>query len=389
MASSKSYICSLNAVLMALYPVLDIYFFQSLPIGVGSILLLMSGFLSVFITKPKIVTKDAALWIISLIAISLFTYFLQVSETWFSSLLYWHNIIVTAYIVFIIITSGCRINIQVFFKACVIIGAIASIICVFQRFTLLTTGAFDMFYIPGLNLGEEVGEQVLTLKRPAAFFTEPAHLCIYIVPMFYYSLINYRIILTIVFAAGILASGSTTGFLLLGLLLFLFALSKGSKKRKVLYAILFIVAALVVIEYAPSVIQDNLDKFNETDASESIRLFGGALFWRFFSMTDVIFGIGLNQLENFAMSFSLLAKNYSGALIYTFTCYGLFGLGATIWFIVSLFKKADANYGSLIIFLGVFCTDQILFNRNLVFLLIFVECMRLLNIQQSAQEKKN
>ena len=388
MASSKSIICSINAIFMALFPILDIYPFQSLPIGIGSILLLMSGFLSMFLTKPNIITKDAVLWIISLIVISLFTYMVQGSETWFSSSLYWHNLIVTAYILFIIITSGCRIDIQVFFKTCVIVGAVASIICVYQRYTLLITGAFNMFYIPGLNLGEEVGEQVLTLKRPAAFFTEPAHLCIYIVPMFYYLLINNKIILTIVFAAGILASGSTTGFLLLGLLLFLFILSKGSKKRKVLYSILFVVTALVVIRYAPSVMQENVDKFNETDVSESIRLFGGVLIWRFFSMTDVIFGIGLNQLENFAMSHSLLLKNYSGALIYIFTCYGLLGIGATIWFIVSLLKKPNANYGGLIIFLGIFCTDQILFNRNLVFLLVFVELMRMWNAEQSLQKIK-
>lgn len=382
MASSKSFVFSINAVLMALFPLLDIYFFQDLPIGIGSILLLLTGVVSPFISQPNLRNKDATVWIIALIVVSLFTYFLQSSNSWFSSSLYWHNLIVTVYILFIIISSGSRINITLLLKTCIIIGVFASVICVYQRFSLLTTGAFEMFYIPGLNLGEVVGEQVLTLKRPAAFFTEPAHLCIYIVPLFYYTLNNNKILVAIILAAGILASGSTTGFLLLGFILFCFVLSKGSMKRKLIYILFFVLGAFVVVTYAPTVIEDNVDKFNETDASESIRLFGGVFFWRFFSATDVIFGIGLNQLENFAMSFSLYAKNYSGALIYAFTCYGLLGLSATIWFIVSLFRKPNANIISIIIFLGVFCTDQILFNRNLVFLLVFVECMRQLNVHQ-------
>lgn len=386
-AKSSSTIYSINAVLIALYPVLDIYYWGGLPIGIGSILLLLSGLLSIFITKPSISNKEVVVWMSIMIIVSFLTYLMQSNESWFSSSFHWHNLIVIAYILFIIISSGSRINIQQFLKFGVIIGIIASLICIYQRFRLITTGSFESFYLPGLSMGEDMETKVTTLTRPAAFFTEPAHLSLYVIPMFYYALLSNRPIAAIILAIGALASGSTTGFLLLGLLLLVFLFRKGSKKRKAIYTIFFIVAGLIIIRYAPSILQENVEKFNETDTSENIRLLGGALIWRFFSMTDVIFGIGLNQLENFAMSYSLLLKNYSGALIYTFTCYGLLGLGATIWFIISLFKKSYANIGSILIFLGVFCTDQILFNRNLVFLLIFVECMRRLNEQQSIKEK--
>lgn len=381
-SNRTSVIYTVNAALMALYPVLDIYNFGNLPIGVGSVLLLLSGLVSLLSTKPNLNNKKTTVWITSLIVISFFTYMMQGTEGWFSTSLFWHNLIVIIYILFIVVSSGSRIDIQKFFQVGVIIAVIASLICIYQRFMQLATGSFGTFYIPGLSLSEEMEAKVTTLTRPAAFFTEPAHFSIYVIPMLYYALKSNKPVIAIIIASGALASGSTTGFLLLGLLLVAFLFGRGSKKRKAIYTVLFAFAALLIIRYAPSVILDNVDKFNEADASENTRLLGGVIFWRFFSATDVIFGIGLNQLENFAMSFSLYAKNYSGALIYAFTCYGLLGLGATIWFIVSLFRKPNANIISIIIFLGVFCTDQILFNRNLVFLLVFVECMRQLNVHQ-------
>ena len=381
-SNRTSVIYTFNAALMALYPVLDIYNFGNLPIGVGSVLLLLSGLVSLLSTKPNLNNKQTTVWITSLIVISFFTYVMQSTEGWFSTSLFWHNLIVIIYILFIVISSGSRIDIQKFFQVGVIIAVIASVICIYQRFMQLATGSFETIYIPGLSLSEEMEAKVTTLTRPAAFFTEPAHFSIYVIPMLYYALMSNKPVIAIIIAAGALASGSTTGFLLLGLLLVAFLFGRGSQKRKAIYTVLFAFAALLIIRYAPSVILDNVDKFNEADASENTRLLGGVIFWRFFSATDVIFGIGLNQLENFAMSFSLYAKNYSGALIYTITCYGILGLGATIWFIVYLFKKPYANIISIIIFLGVFCTDQILFNRNLVFLLVFAECMRQLNVQQ-------
>ena len=378
---------TVNAWLMALYPVLDIYnSFGGMPIGIGSLLLILSGILSYIAAKPKISNKETIMWIIGMSVISLFTYFTHSSEHYFSEALYWHNLIVIAYVIFIFVTSGSRLDVNLFFKVGMIIGIVASIICIYQRAMLILTGSFDAFYIPGLELGEDMDAKVHRLTRPAAFFTEPAHLSLYVIPMLYYALKSNRPFIAMILAMGALASGSTTGFLLLGLILGVFLFEGGNQKRKMLYSILFVSAGLLLIRYAPSIIQDNVIKINETESDES-RLLGGILYWKYFDTFDVLFGIGLNQLSNYAMQFGIFTKNYSGALVYTFTCYGLLGIGVTVWYIVSLFRKPNSNIVSILIFLGVFCTDQILFNRNLVYLLIFTSCMQLVVVNRQNQVK--
>lgn len=371
---------TINAALLALYPVLDIYYFGDLPIGIGTVLLLFSGLFSLFASRPNIDNKLSITWIITLLLVSVFTLIMQNSESWYSTTLWWHNTIVTVLILFVFLSSGSRVGIRVFFRIGIIIAILASIICFYQRFTQLTIGSFDKFFIPGLRMDEAL--ELKTISRPSAFFTEPAHMCIYVIPMFYYAIVMKKPVIAVILAAGTLATGSTTGFLLLGLLLVMFMFSKTTKKRKFIYALVFLVFTFFIIKYAPNLIQENVDKFNETDTTENIRLLGGALVWRFFSFKDIVFGIGLNQLENFSQSYSLIMKNYSGALIYTFTCFGILGLISTVVFIIRLFKKQAASIGALVIFVGIFCTDQILFNRHLVYLLVFAEFMSILNIQQ-------
>lgn len=370
----------INAALLALYPVLDIYSFADLPIGIGSVLLIISGFVSFFMTRPTINNKATVNWIIALMAISVVTLFFQGGESWYSTTIWWHNTIVTAYILFIFFTSANRIDIHTFFNVGILVSLIATIICFYQRFTLTLTGSFDKFFIPGLSIDEQFVEA--TIPRPSAFFTEPAHMSICVIPMFYYTLTHKQPIIALILALGVLATGSTTGFLLLGILFVLFVFSNMGKKSKLLYVGSFLIAGFLVIKYAPNLLQENLDKINKTEASDDIRLLGGVLFWRFFSLKEVVLGIGLNQLENFAQSFSFLTKNYSGSLVYTFTSFGLLGVTVTAIYFSSLFRKKYNSIGAILIFSGVFCTDQILFNRHLVYLLVFVECMRLLNFRQ-------
>lgn len=379
MNKRKLIVCTINAVLLVLYPVLDIYLFWNLPIGIGSVLLIITGLISIFFVGPILDNKNTIYWILSLMGVSLLTLMVQMHEIWFSSELWWHNTVVTAYILFIIYSSGSRINIGVFFKFGLVFAVVASVVCIYQRLMLIFTGSFDLFYLQGLRMIKDVGR--ITLLRPSAFFTEPAHLCIFIVPMMHYAMLNKRLVSAIIIAIGTLASGSTTGFLLLGVLLTVFVFTNAKGKIKFFYVLAFFVAAFLVAKYFPTLFEDNIEKINETNMDSNIRLLGGALVWRFFEFKDYLFGIGLNQLESFAATYGYFTKNYSAAIIFVVTSFGLFGLAVTVYYIVSLFKKKQADYGSILIFLGIFFSDQILFNRHLVYLLVFAECMRLYIIQ--------
>lgn len=383
MSKRKLIVCTINAVLLVLYPVLDIYLFGNLPIGWGSVLLIITGLVSLFFVGPILDNKNTINWILSLMGVSLLTLAVQMQELWFSPELWWHNTVVIAYILFIIYSSGSRININVFFKFGLAFAVVASVVCIYQRLMLIFTGSFDFLYLQGLRMIKDVDR--VSLFRPSAFFTEPAHLCIFIVPMMYYAMLNKRLVSAIIIAIGTLASGSTTGFLLLVVLLTVFLFTNTKGKIKFVYVLAFLVAAFLVVKYFPTLFDENIDKINETNMDSNIRLLGGTLAWRFFELKDYIVGIGLNQLESFAATHGYFTKNYSAAIIFVVTSYGLVGLAATVYYIVSLFRKKQTDYGSILIFLGIMFSDQILFNRHLVYLLVFAECMRLYKIQHQQE----
>lgn len=77
---------------------------------------------------------------------------------------------------------SANIDINVLRKSLVIFGLVATFFCLLQTFQIYTKGYFDNFYIPGLKLLRE-NENILFRVRPYSFFSEPAHLAIYLLPI--------------------------------------------------------------------------------------------------------------------------------------------------------------------------------------------------------------
>ena len=94
-----------------------------------------------------------------------------------------------------------------------------------------------------------------------------------------------------------------------------------------------------------------------------------------------IFGVGFNQLAEFLRSNGVfllnewgveINANYANAIIYSFLSYGLLGFVFCIKYIYCTIKSNKSNLGFVCFALGILLSDQVLFNRNLLYLIVFL-----------------
>jgi len=91
-----------------------------------------------------------------------------------------------------------------------------------------------------------------------------------------------------------------------------------------------------------------------------------------FDITNWFFGLGLNNLSLFMESKGINdVPNYANVMIYSFISFGIIGGGIIYYYIIFLYKKIIKKYKLLwVTFLFILFTDQLLFNRSLIYLLI-------------------
>ena len=298
-----------------------------------------------------------------------------VNMTTFDFTLFFHNLYPLAIFMGGLILSA-NMDIDVLRKVLVFGGLVATLVCLIQTVQLYTKGYFDNFYIPGLHLTRE-NDNVLFRVRPYSFFSEPAHLAIYLLPIFYYSILNRKYVFASIFAIGILCSGSTTGLLLLGVL---YASSlKMSFKNIIVYAVLFFCVICVINYFSADILLNNIDKLEGTE-SDDIRLLGAIDYVKYFSFGNWMLGTGFNQVDNFLRHHGVInysgdtfvTGNYAPSILFVFICYGMIGEVVFLTYLKNLFLKNKRYIGFFIAFLGVLCSDQVFYNENLLYVWVLV-----------------
>lgn len=376
-----SNVSSLNAIYLATIPIIGIYLLPGgIPLNwVIMALLLIVNFISGDFANAFSKRNAEFKWFLAILFIGFLGFVLK-SGNYFSSSLYFNNhaTILTFFFSLIVFTSNC--NVRLFVKAIAIVGLLSALVAIFQRTQLLLTGSFYMdFFIPGLETTRDV--ESLVEYRVSSFFTEPAHLAIYLLPVSYILLQQGKITFFVITALGILFSGSTTGFLLLSTLILLF-LFKAKVKKIYLFLFVMLVGAsgMLIVTYFPDVLLDNVSKLQGTE-SDSIRLLGPLQHLFLFDGIQWIFGIGFNQLGEFLRSHHIylitewgaeVNANYANAILYMLISYGLIGFICTVRYFVKSIKKYRCDICFLVIILGILASDQVLFNHNLLYILCFM-----------------
>ncbi|WP_049858434.1 glycosyltransferase family 4 protein [Fibrobacter succinogenes] len=363
---------------IAILPILAVYKF--LPgVSLAFFLLWLCLFpLLFFSNEEKKFSWEEYVFLLNIVIISVFgaIVHLTIDNAWFDINLFFHNMfsIVLCVIPLCIVVN--LIDVKVFVKTVLFFGVVVSLVLIWQWVFLFLTGSFqnDVF-IPGLELNRRV--ETFVVYRPSSFFTEPAHFSIYVLPAFQIALLQKKYILTYLFALSILCSSSSTGFLMLGILLVYHLCKIGMSKWYLAIGVLFLIVLSIVICYFlfSDIFLVNMNKLSRiSKGSSDDRLFGPLAYLSAFNAWEHMFGITLNQLGNFSIVENAcgLSKNYANALIYMYISFGLFGVINFIFYIVRKWRSIKGPHVFFLIFFGIFCTDQILFNAHFFYLMCFI-----------------
>lgn len=373
---------NINALFLSLAPILSVYNFENgvLLYYYLIVALVIFNILSGNFFYALKVRRNEVQWygIISVIGIIGFCF--NSGSSYFNTSLFVNNYISLSlfFMALMLCVSDC--NLVLFKRTLVLFGVIAAVICVGQRVQLQLTGSFYKdFFIPGLEVKRDL--ESFSVNRVSAFFTEPAHLSIYLIPIYYILLRDGNLLLSTLLAVGVLFSGSTTGLILVFWLTFIYIMRITKKKIYVVYSMFGIVLLCMVIMYLfPSVLIDNIKKLTYTDIN-GVRMLGPLYYLESYDIDQWCFGIGLNQLSNYLQSHGLYVvndwgmeknANYANAVIYMLLSYGILGLCFFLRYLKNTIKCSNSDWGFIIYALGILLSDQVLFNMNLFYVLSFI-----------------
>lgn len=256
------------------------------------------------------------------------------------------------------------------YKACRFVGLIATAFLFYQVFAYHILDVVIKGNIPFLSY-IETGFQSIEYGRPTSFFYEPAHYCIYVAPIYAMAIIKKEYWIAIILFAGVVFSTSTTGIILLLVIPIIINIKKA---KSLLFVSIFTIIGIIFFIYLPELFNQYLSKLSLTNLMENIRILGTLSLFQYFSLVEWIFGVGINRLAEFLyMSGELYGRNYANSIIFLVFSFGIFGSLFWINLCVIMFRKISSSYRVMwYILMFVMVSDQILFNRNLLYLLIWV-----------------
>ncbi len=373
----------LNALYLATIPFLSIY---ALPNGLQLnwvlVVLLFVLNISVVLKKQVLkIRKNEIAWFVGIMVIGfLGAVYNNVSNSFFDITLFFHNLfaIVLFFIALIVFIGNS--NVYLLKKYLYIFGGIAASICIYQRVLFLITGSFPVdVFIPGLIVNRDL--ETFAVNRVSSFFTEPAHLAIYLLPIYYMSLYEKKYIITLLCGIGIISSGSSTGFILFFVLTIIYMQkSNAAKKYKFIFMLGGILAIALINIYFPDVLLDNIEKINNAD-SNSMRLLGPLEYIQYMDIGQIMIGVGYNQLSDFLRYNGVFVLNdfgeemngnYANAFIYSFLSYGIVGFFTCLIYFYRTIKINKSDLGFIVFSIGILLSDQVLFNRNLLYITYFL-----------------
>lgn len=334
-------------------------------------------------SKKNITSKDEfQLFKSVLLLTAVASFYMTMSDVrWFNGTLMFHNLwsIFGCFLPLIFVIS--RMNVRILVNTVYVLGTLAALIVIWQRLSFIFTGVFfnDLF-LPGFDLTREVDD--MSFSRPSAFFSEPAHFCAFLLPIFYLSLIAKRYFLSAIFTFSILCSGSTTGFVMFPILImyYLYGLKGRNRWLKLIVCFLIIWGGyMIILHYYPQIILENIDKIevmqSGDDDSYNERMLNTLEYVKYLNSIQLIVGITLNQLGGLLTSVGFVFEgrsgNYANAIIYMFISYGAIGLLMLLRYLYKKWKSTPEVKGFLLIFIGILCTDQILFGAHFLYLAVF------------------
>lgn len=372
----KKSIDFLYTIFVALAPALAVYNFVA-GTSLGSLILLILSVPYFICHGTHTLSRDYLQFFAVVMGITLVVTALNLfsSNSWFDFTLMAHNAysIVICFIPLVLATYG--INVKVLVNSLLVFGLIASGTIIWQRLQLALTGYFEAdLFMPWFEVNRNL--ESFSISRPSAFFTEPAHFSIFMLPIMYIAVLYKNYIYTGIFFLAILCSGSTTGFLLSTFLLAYAVFLNTEKGKRAKTVTLTVIGCIVllggILVLFPSIILQNVAKLQETDStSNTLRLFGQLQYVDLYGIKELLFGVSLNQMVNYVQYQGINTAevyNYSNSILYMMICYGIVGFVYFAKFLWKQWKRTTVAKGFMISYIGILASDQIFFNMHFLYL---------------------
>jgi len=385
------YGCVLDYILIVSYPILSLY--EGIPniyaLNLGNILLLLHVLYRIIIEKLKLsFNKEILIFFVSLLILNSLSGLVAFTD--YNLILVLNNnfglIIFTIFCLYF-----CAPNRIFMSKLYPVLKIVAILSTAFLIIQVIFYHFFDIVLLGQIPFLKSLEGGFLSMirGRPTSFFYEPAHYSIFIAPVYLLSLLKENYYLAFFLGIGLVLSTSSFGVFMAIIIPFLVIATKlvdnkkGGKKTFfffILSIIISIFSLIFVGYYYPSIIMSLTEDISFSAITENPRLFGNAFVLKYFDFSQILIGVGLNRTEDFLLisnaigyEDSFLNYNYANSFLFSIFSFGIIGFIIFISFLVFLFKKMKGEYRTiLIVFFATLFSDQILFNRHFLYLLVII-----------------
>lgn len=259
-----------------------------------------------------------------------------------------------------------------------LVGVICACGLVYHAFELMLGHSITTIVLPFMPVPNESSRVFDLVLRPVSFFTEPQTYVSYMIVPLFLALSRKNLIWALCVSVTILLSGSTTGIAMIAIMFGTYILTT---KVGSIYRFLLVVAFvglgyfLMTSDYATA----GLNKMNDTNLSENMRVANGFLVARFMSLSDFIFGVPYANATDFCYGSGVAGQVildgtgsvFISAIWVTIIQYGLIGLLIYLNLYYQILKIDKSIFPYWLCIVIVLFTNPDFIGANFLFILLF------------------
>ncbi|WP_298067379.1 hypothetical protein [uncultured Cetobacterium sp.] len=383
----KFFLDDFKYLLLAIFPILNIYDGIN-PFNLGTILLILVVLLEITIKKNFQINLKIGVTMFLLIMINIYTGIISninIERTINNTI---GGMISFGVLGTFLLNVDKKSKLKIF-QYIKIVSLISTVYIFLQFLFFKMNGVILKGNIVFLNYSEEGYFKSIEWGRPTSFFVEPAHYVIYTAPIYLILIVNKKFFLASILGLGLIISTSSTGIFLAIILPGVLFLKK-NLKNKIKFIILIVASVYLFYLIDSHLFFKTFKKFQFNMLKDNIRISGGVEIFKYLDFSKLLFGIGLNQLSDFAKQKGVLISNYSNTFLYTVISFGITGI--LIWniYLYNLYRNLSKKYKLIfLILIFIQLSDQIIFNQNLFYLLLIISiCSKISKGESKRSERK-
>ncbi len=358
---------------LALMPILSIYN-GVLFVNLGTLLLLIIIMIEIIYKRGNFdINVNLFIIIMFLAVLNIITGLIHMDVLGFTGYLNNSAQLVIVAVICAYFVKSTIVKKDIFYRYIKIIALISSFF-LFVQYYLYSKGIVLYGFLPfiGIDSLKDYVNISISYGRPNSFFLEPAHFAIYVLPVYALSLFKKQYITSIILLLALILSTSSTGIVTAIIVTVIFV-AKGKKIPVIIKWIFALVGLIVILQSIPLINESSFfQKISFVGLKENIRVFGTLGYFKYLNVKELLLGVGINQISQYMKIFvDLNVANYSNSFFFSFLSFGV--LGGIIWnsYIIRLWNLSKSKI-LYIVFILIYFSDQILFNRNVVYLLLIL-----------------